>query len=92
MSFTVAPPKEKAPWSRPLHSNAVPNCCCCAPPPAPQAGLHVTVASPDKDFLQLLRPGLELLRMPTATVGRAKYLPRYTAVDFENVGTGGGGE
>lgn len=49
-----------------------------------QAGLPVSIASPDKDFLQLLRPGLVLLKMPTATLGRAKYqAPPYTHSDFE---------
>ncbi|GAB4814064.1 hypothetical protein N2152v2_001110 [Parachlorella kessleri] len=50
---------------------------------AVEAGLHVGIVSPDKDFLQLLRPGLELLRIPTKTTGKAKYLlPPYTHQDF----------
>jgi hypothetical protein len=55
-----------------------------------QAGLEVGIVSPDKDFLQLLRPGLQLLRMPVGTLGKGKYLgPPYTHLDFVKVGTAG---
>lgn len=53
--------------------------------------MRVAIASPDKDFLQLLRPGLALLRMPVGATSNARYtLPPYTHADFEKAGAWAG--
>lgn len=53
----------------------------------------MAVASPDKDFFQLLRPGVILLRPPKKAVSGervSKYaLVPYSGADFEQVGWAG---
>jgi 5'-3' exonuclease len=52
-----------------------------------QEGMAVAIASPDKDFLQLLRPGIILLRPPKKPapgerVNKYALVP-YSEADFE---------
>jgi hypothetical protein len=58
-----------------------------------QEGMAVAIASPDKDFLQLLRPGIILLRPPKKPapgerVNKYALVP-YSEADFEAVRRGG---
>jgi hypothetical protein len=58
-------------------------------PPTLQEGFAVAVASPDKDFFQLLRPGIILLRPPKKPapgerVNKYALVP-YSTADFEQV-------
>lgn len=66
------------------------NSARCTPVDVPQEGIAVAVASPDKDFFQLLRPGIILLRSPKKPapgerINKYALVP-YSQADFEEVG------